>query len=72
MTFCQILFFNTKLLHAYIQCVFVVYVKHWNNSAKAVLEVDPMKDTKAILDIAHILSKNGPNSFMHMFNVTTF
>ena len=76
---------GTKLLRAYVQCVYIVKAKYQIVLSKAVVEVDlPMKViyayTKAILvkycpsshscyfDENHFLK---PNSFMHMFNVST-
>ena len=44
LSFCQKLFFYTKLLHAYAQCVYIVLAKYQIDPSKAVVGVDrPMK-----------------------------
>ena len=44
LSFCQQLFFLTKLLHAYVQCVYIVSTKYQIIPLKAVVGVDqPMK-----------------------------
>ena len=56
--------FSTKLLRAYVQYVYIVYVKHWINSSKAVVGVDwPTKvlnwtyGFSAIMFLIYILAK---------------
>ena len=40
----KIIFFSTRLLHAYVQCVYIVSAKYQMVPLKAVVEVDwPMK-----------------------------
>ena len=40
----KIIFFSTRLLHAYVQCVYIVSTKYQMVPLKAVVEVDwPMK-----------------------------
>ena len=40
----KIIFFSTRLLHAYVQCVYIVYEKYQIAPSKAVVGVDqPMK-----------------------------
>ena len=44
MSFYQKLFFQTKLLHAYAQCVYIVYATYQIAPSKSVVGVDrPMK-----------------------------
>ena len=74
-----------KLLHAYVQCVFIVWTKYQIASSKAVLGVDrpikalsrhkqkPYKGIIVQVLTAVILSKIiffQPDSFMHLFNVS--
>ena len=61
------IFFH-RFLHAYVQYVYIVYVKYWTNSAKSVVGVNqPMKALSMIIRnsykgnivlISVILSKN--------------
>ena len=73
-----------KLLHAYVQCVYIVSVKYQIAPSKAVVGVDrpiqalsmhiqkPYEGIIVSVLTAVILSKIiffQPNSFMHMFNM---
>ena len=75
---------NYKLLQAYVQCVYIVSAKYHIAPSKTLVGVDgpikalsmnikkPYKGIKVLTAV--ILSKiifSGPNSFMHMFNVST-
>ena len=77
---------NNKLLHAYVQCVYIVSAKYQIASSKAVVGVDRpikalsmhiLKPYKVLIVKVHTpvtLSKiifSKSNSFMHMFNVST-
>ena len=76
-------FFWTKLVHAYVQCVFIVSAKYLIVPLKAVVGVDqPMKALNkrtireklskfSYLSFCQKLFFSEPNSFMHMFNVST-
>ena len=40
LSFCQNVFYGNKLLHANVQCVFIVYTKYQDVSVKAVEQVE--------------------------------
>ena len=40
LSFCQKLFYGIKLLHANVQCVYIVYAKYQMASVKALVQVD--------------------------------
>ena len=73
-------FFWTKLLHAYVKCVYIVYVKYQIAPPKAVVGDDrPIyANTKALLGknclsshSCHFVKKNFWTKLLHMFNVST-
>ena len=78
---------NYKLLHAYVQCVYIVSAKYQIAPSKAVVGVDrpikalfmhiqkPYKGIIVQVLTAVILSKiifSEPDTIMHMFNVSIF
>ena len=40
LSFCQKIFYGIKLLHANVQCVYIVYAKYQMASVKALVQVD--------------------------------
>ena len=66
LSFCQNYFLRTKLLHAYVQCVYIVLAKYQLVPSKAVVRVDrPMKASSCIYKslIREKLSKFSQLSF---------
>ena len=78
--FVKIYFFQTKLLHAYVQCIYIVAAKYQIAPSKAVVGVDrPIKALSIHIQKSYKrkLCKFSfcqlflqPDSYMHMFNVS--